>query len=400
MDEIRTLKVEEMDVSLDLSCFAFQYELTEKERAERKVFAKPELTWGYFVDNKLAAKMTIHPIQTYINGKAIAVGGVASVATWPEYRRKGMVSQLLTKGLQVMKDEGRTLSFLHPFSIPFYRKFGWELYTDYIQYELRASNLPVGVHSSGSVERVKRDEALLHEIYSAYARQYNGMLVRDERWWNQVVFKQKKGQAVLYRDVHGHAQGYMLYEVNNKQFKVGELIALNLDAWYGLWKFIANHDSMFETITVKAPADDPLPFLLHNPTVKQETVPYFMARIVDVLGFLEQAVFHATGDSLSFKLKLEDRYASWNDGWFSLVLSPEGKVQASRMESAAHVTDEALRNEEGVICCDIQALSAMLVGYKRPSSLHRYGRLHASVNTIDTLERIIPRNSTYLSDYF
>ena len=59
------------------------------------------------------------------------MGGIAGVATWPENRRQGHVSTLLKHALQEMKSKGQTLSFLHPFSIPFYRKFGWELYAEY-----------------------------------------------------------------------------------------------------------------------------------------------------------------------------------------------------------------------------------------------------------------------------
>ncbi|TKH33755.1 GNAT family N-acetyltransferase, partial [Paenibacillus polymyxa] len=40
----------------------------------------------------------------------------------------GMVSRLLTHALEEMKTAGQSLSFLHPFSFAFYRKFGWETY--------------------------------------------------------------------------------------------------------------------------------------------------------------------------------------------------------------------------------------------------------------------------------
>lgn len=397
MDEIRILRQDEMDESLDLSSFAFQYELTLEERAERKAYSKPETIWGYFVDGKMAAKMTIHPMHTYINGRKLAMGGVASVATWPEFRRKGMVGQLLSNGLKVMKDQGQTISFLHPFSIPFYRKFGWELYTDYVQYELNVSHLPVGVPASGSVERVARDWTLLHDLYSSYASRYNGMLVRDEHWWNQSVFKRKAGRAVVYKNEEGHAAGYLLYEVKNKHLKVGEFVALDMDAWYGLWKFIGNHDSMFEQLTVQTPVDDPLSFLLHNPRVKQETEPYFMARIVDVPAFLTQYAFVAPGESERFMLLVEDGQAEWNNGRFDVHVLSAGTVQVAGADYGE--VEEGARSSAEVRC-DIRALTAMLMGYKRPGELQRFGLLIADEQTVAMLERLIPRSSTYLSDYF
>lgn len=396
MDEIRTLRQEEMDESLDLSCFAFQYELSPEERAERKAQAKPNTIWGYFVDGKMAAKMTIHPMRTYINGRLMDVGGVASVATWPEFRRKGMVGQLLSNGLKVMKDQGQTVSFLHPFAIPFYRKFGWELYTDFVQYELNASHLPTGAVPSGSVERVTRDWTKFHEIYTAYASRYNGMLARDEQWWNQTVFKKKPGQAVVYRNGAGQATGYLLYEIKSKHLKIGEFVALEMDAWYGLWKFIVNHDSMFDKISLLAPVDDPLSFLLGNPRVKQETEPYFMARIVDVQALLEQYAFAATVAGERFLLHIEDGQAEWNNGWFEVQVNRDGDA---RITKAEQLDVEEVRSAAAVRC-HIRTLTAMLMGYKRPAALHRLGLLETDEATVGVLEQLLPRHSTYLSDYF
>ncbi|WP_164821538.1 GNAT family N-acetyltransferase [Paenibacillus koleovorans] len=393
---IRPLREDELDESLDLSCFAFQYELTEEERAERKSFTLPGSIWGCFVGDKMAAKMTIHPLQLYINGQPIPMGGVASVATWPEFRRQGMVARLLRKGLEVMKAEGRTISCLHPFAISFYRKYGWELYIDYVEYELDASHLPKGLEASGTMTRVARDPELLSGIYEAYAAQYNGMLARDARWWKYFVFRQKKGQAVVYRDGEGRARGYMLYEMKNRQMKIGELIWLDMDAWAGLWKFIVHHDSMFQTITLKVPADDPLPFLLDNPDARMVTTPYFMARLVDVAGFLGLYRFEGVGESVSLQVKITDRQAPWNDGCFEWAVAADGRAAVKRVD----VEGEVDASPELQFACDIGTLTAMLMGYKRPSALHRFGRLKAEARTIEMLELLVPRTSTYLSDYY
>ncbi len=52
------------------------------------------------------------------------MGGVAGVATYPEYRRSGYVKELLQHSLQTMKKDGYTVSMLHPFAVSFYRKYG------------------------------------------------------------------------------------------------------------------------------------------------------------------------------------------------------------------------------------------------------------------------------------
>lgn len=70
MSEIRRLRREELRDSLDLSMYAFQYELQEEELVERLATMNPEETWGYFIVGKLASKLTLLDFTTWINGKS------------------------------------------------------------------------------------------------------------------------------------------------------------------------------------------------------------------------------------------------------------------------------------------------------------------------------------------
>ena len=105
---IRSIGHDEAEESIRLSQFAFQYELSVEERLERIVNFKPEQSWGYYVEEQLAAKLTIHKLKTWINGCSFDMGGIAGVATWPEFRRHGMVKKLLIHALQTMKAAGQT----------------------------------------------------------------------------------------------------------------------------------------------------------------------------------------------------------------------------------------------------------------------------------------------------
>ncbi|WP_261808100.1 enhanced intracellular survival protein Eis [Paenibacillus sp. N3.4] len=294
MGEIRTLRQEELLESFSLSEFAFQYELTEEEKAERMGWTDPNQVWGYFVDGHLAAKLTILSLQTWVNGKSFAMGGIAGVATWPEYRRNGMVGQLLVKALQVMKEQGQSISFLAPFKFEFYRKYGWEAYIDYLKYEIPLDKLPKFQATEGSsILRIARDWEILNPVYSAYAEPYNGMLQRDASWWTNRFFKNKKGTVALYLNAQGEHRGYVFYQAKDKTATIHEMVFLDEEARRGLWKFIADHDSMITKVEVNAPVDDQLPFLVHDPRFKQEKITYFSARIVDVEAFLTQYVYEA-----------------------------------------------------------------------------------------------------------
>lgn len=408
MDQIRLLKQDELKDSLALSEFAFQFTMLPDEREERLAVMKSEQIWGFFVEDQLAAKLLILKLTTWINGKAFEMGGIASVATWPEYRRQGMVGQLLSQSLKSMKESGHVVSFLAPFAFAFYRKYGWETFIDYMRYEIASNQLPKPEVAEGStLRRIEADAAVLNPIYEAYAKRFNGMLVRTEAWWSSRVFKPKKGIVTLYLNPAGETEGYIIYQVKERVLTVHELITLSEDATRALWRLISNHDSMIDKVVCQAPIGDPLPYLLAEPRIKQEVIPYFMARIVDAEAFLRLFPFNEVADGTEackpFYLRLQDGQAEWNNGIFRIQPgSDEGndivKLDGERVfYSERGAEEDAVRD---IISCDIQTLSALLMGYKRAALLHRIGRLHGSAAEITRLERFIPERTTYLTDFF
>ena len=393
-NHIRPIGHGEVEESIRLSQFAFQYELSVEERLERIVNFKPEQSWGYYVEDQLAAKLTIHKLKTWINGCSFDMGGIAGVATWPEFRRHGMVKKLLIHALLTMKAAGQTISFLHPFEFSFYRKFGWETYAEFKKYEIPKVLIVNQFISLGQMKRTS-DWRLVGELYQAYAWKFNGILLRDEEWWTRNVIKKKNTSAVYY-DETGIAKGYVLFNVQDKVMNVDELVFLDEPARNGLWKFIADHDSMIDKVVLKAPVDDQLAFILNNPRIKQEIVPYFMARIVDLIPFIEKLPMVVGLEKQKLALHITDEFAPWNNGVFSVKWSSAGKAKVKLIEAM----DSLKKAESSVIVCNINTLSAMLLGYQRPTLLRSIGRLQASDPAIALLEQLIPRRTTYLMDFF
>src|SRR5699024_8661840 len=122
----------------------------------------------------IAAKLHLIPLSSYIHGHSISMGGISSVATWPEYRRQGMVKHLLKHVLTYMKQHGQTISFLHPFSFAFYRQYGWEYTFTEKKYAIPLKNLKRNWEVNGYVRRVQSNLYPLKKVYEDYAKQYTG----------------------------------------------------------------------------------------------------------------------------------------------------------------------------------------------------------------------------------
>lgn len=399
--EIRTLTMDEFEAGLDLSEYAFQYKLSEEHREAHRGRFVPERNWGVFEEKELLAKLTLLPLQLYMQGQPVLMGGIAGVASWPEKRRSGLVSRLLSTVLARMNEQGYSLSCLHPFSIPFYRKFGWEVYTDYKKYTIPVNQFPSKRALPGSIKRDIKDIALLNRLYEAFASRYNGTLLRNERWWTYNVLTPERHTAVYYSE-NGEPEGYILYRIENRELTVHEFVFLHETARQGLWTYLSNHDSMVtQAIIDRVPSNDLLPFLLNDPRCKQEVMPYFMARIVNAATLIQQYRFNKLGSSespIQLRLRLRDDFAAWNDGLWGLEISLEGQGKLQLVAEEEANTQE--NRAEDVLDCNIQTLTALMLGYKRPLELFDCGQLKGPLANVELLERLLPIQQTALMDFF
>ncbi|MBM7601828.1 putative acetyltransferase [Virgibacillus halotolerans] len=389
MKQIKRLNETNYTDIFALSQFAFQYELSEAELLKKRAEAARHKIWGWMVDDQIAAKLHLIPLSIYLNGRQFEMGGISSVATWPEYRRQGMVKHLLKHALNDMKEQGQTISLLHPFSVPFYRQYGWELTFMNQYYTIPMEKLKKDWKGEGFIKRIKPDVTLLDEIYIDYAKGFTGMIVRDEKWWEQRVLKDKCHIAVAFNKEQ-QPEGYMLYEVKENIFRVKEMAHRNLNGRKLLLQFIANHDSMAKEARMTVPENDNLPLLVDDPVFAQKKEPYFMARIVDVGRFLENYLFELESDVLLEPLQLyvEDEFFPINNGTYKLE-----KV-------AGDIKVLYMKEQENGIRCSVQQLTVMLLGYKRPMDLFQVGLIRGEKQEVELLEKLIPKQQTFLSDFY
>lgn len=385
LKEIKQLNEADYQDVFALSQFAFQYELTEAELVKKGEEADRHNIWGWMEEGELAGKLHIIPLSSYVNGQMFKMGGISSVATWPSYRRKGIVKHLLKHALLQMKKEGQAISFLSPFSVSFYRKFGWELVFTEKQYRIPIEQLKRNWGGKGDVRRMKIAIPLLHRIYTTYAKQYTGMLVRDEKWWEQRIFKDQCEVVVAYNEAD-EAEGYVMYTVKENIVTVKGMAYTSLNGRKLLLQFIANHDSMAREVNIVVPENDHLPILLEEPTFEQKIEPYFMARIVDVLGFLKQYPLQRNASHENLLLRIVDDFFPENSGTYQL-------------DNEANV-EKVTEDVTGGVHCSIQVLTVMFLGYKRPLELYELDLIQGLPEEIEQLEQLIPKQQPFFADYF
>jgi predicted acetyltransferase len=76
-------------------------------------------------DGQTLAGVAAFPMRQNLRGVVHDMAGVASVASHPAARRRGLVRALLERLLRQMRDQGCALTALYPFRPSFYAKYGY-----------------------------------------------------------------------------------------------------------------------------------------------------------------------------------------------------------------------------------------------------------------------------------
>ena len=176
------------------------------------------------VDNgKIVSTVRVFIRKMFLHGEPVTVGGIGEVSTRPEYRRRGLASQLLKDAIEFMEDSGIVLSSLHG-SQRIYSIEGWEKVPRYyarqpcaaqkqVEWEVR----PVNFDDEAEVQRIAT-------LYDGYARKFNGPFVRDEMaYWTKWVRAESPNAWVAERD--GNVEGYVSVVRREDQLNVEEFIA-------------------------------------------------------------------------------------------------------------------------------------------------------------------------------
>ena len=385
MYEIRRITAHEFDDAISLSEYSFKYKLEGEKRMQRARFMAPHIIFGAFTGGEMVAKTHVIPLNVVVDHREYSMGGIASVSTYPEHRRKGIVNQLMDKALLTMREEGHILSYLHPFDISFYRRYGYELISNLKKTTVLAKDLFYYKDVTGTVVRKNGFEDLdaVNQIYTTWCRQYNGMLTRTDKWWRDTVYGEDV-VAVYYNET-GQPRGYVFYSFKAEVMKVSEYAYLDEVSRRGLWNFISNHDSMVEKVEIISPDHESMYFLFNNPNTKIEIIPDFMGRVVLVKEFLDKYITEEARAGLNLVLTVYDDRAPWNTGVY--------QVSATGVKFAPSGKPEGLET-------DINTFTALFLGCQRAAFLYDSGRITGDRDQLVMLEQVLTTKQCAFMDRF
>ncbi|MEH7245764.1 GNAT family N-acetyltransferase [Neobacillus niacini] len=364
------------------------WEEREIALAKKPVLDKADVL-GWFDGEKLVSQLAVYPFKVNIFGRTFEMGGLTGVGTYPEYANMGLMYKLMRQALSDMQQRKQSISYLFPYSIPYYRRRGWEIISDKMTFEVRDVQLPKIKKVPGYVERLNIEHPDVRTVYTLFSSKMHAAMMRNDLAWDEYWrWDVDELTAAVYFDASHQPQGYLLYWISEDVLHIKEMIHINQEARIGLWNFISAHFSMVSKVVGNIFMNEPLAFWLEEGDIKETISPYFMARIVDVKQFISQYPFRALGTDIQLTFRLDDPMLEWNQGIFTLHVSAEGRgeLKQSSIDPTASI--------------DIQTLTTMLLSYKRPAYLAAISRLNSDEKTVELFEKIIERQTPYFSDYF
>ena len=160
---VRTLRVDEFDPLMRLleRCFGHSYGFFVAQ-FPHLCRPTPELAACSHiveVDGKIASHVAVFPLQASCAGIPLKIGGISAVSTAPEYRGKGYMSRLLKRVVDVMREEGYTLSWLGG-DRQRYNAYGWEMAGQAYTLAFTRRSLDWGAVKAFPIEQRRADEVV------------------------------------------------------------------------------------------------------------------------------------------------------------------------------------------------------------------------------------------------
>src|SRR5699024_6374333 len=248
--DYRFISEKDLEQVIKLSDYCFP-KLTEHDRTEELTpLLKGHAGLGGYIDEKLVTQLFIHPFEMNVFGKKVSMGGMALVSTYPEYRNEGLTKKLLLESLKMMQEKGQLLSVLSPFSISFYRHFGWEVFFENSSYTIPADQLQLRKINSGKIFRFDLTSSDAHDwlnriqsYHNKAVYRKNGQVYRSSSWWERINRRHPKENFAVSLDDNGDIQGYIRYLLDPSELTIHDFYTSNVQAEQELWQYIQSHAS-------------------------------------------------------------------------------------------------------------------------------------------------------------
>jgi len=339
---------------------------------------------------------------TLPENRSIPMWAISGVTVAPTHRRRGIARGMLEGELRTARDAGFAIAGLTVSEATIYGRFGFAPATFSERWTIETKRARwIGARAEGRLDFVSR-ERLSEELAALHGRVRTARPGEIEAWpglWRRLAgtlpAQENSGKirAVRYADVDGVTRGVVVYRLSEEgtdytkhELEVDYLLSETADAYSALWAYVLEHDLVTTVVAQLRAVDEPLRWMIADQrAAKVETREHGWLRIVDVPTVLTARTYARGG---RFTLSITDALG-FADGTWELSIDDSG--------DAAVVAHEG----EPDITLSVGALSSIVLGGVRASTLHAAGIIHAEEGVVTHLDACFMSAQTpYLSLWY
>ena len=353
--------------------------------------------WGGFDGDRLAARLAVRAYHSWFGGQEVPTAGVASVTVGMEYRGVGALGPLFQVALDEARATGAVISTLFPSAPGIYRRFGYELVSDYRTVRL-PSELLARVASPLTTVGLRRataeDAAEIDRVYTAWAARQNGPLTRrGVSFPNPAGYLDDFDGVTLALDPDGAVIGFASWDRgqgygSEATLEVSDLLASTADGYRALLRAIGTFATITGHTKIDTSGDDLIPLFL--PKLVWETTrsdPYMLS-VIDVPGAVGVRRFGA-GVSVDLGFAVHGHFVEEVNGGYRL-----------RVEDGVPHCEPA-PVEGGGLALSARGLALLYAGVQSCANLRFAGLLEGGTSAEDeALDALFGGRQFHIRNYF
>ena len=395
--EYRKITEQEQEQAIFIISQAFYYDCAAEYRLLENDKFRYEDFYGAFDDGgKMAAALQSQPHFMWLDGQSVKSGGIGNVSSLPENRRGGHIRKLLQLACSDMYEDGCVMSYLFPFSHPYYRQFGYELCNERMRMEASPEEI-LPFDFDGSARQFEpgeegTDPTDIIAIHEAFSQRYNTMLDRDAWQWERKLehdpVKSKFRTYIVY-DARGGACAYFTYTYDRQHYEadieIKDMAWKDTKSMYLMFAFWRRFAGNVTKLTFDIPPDMPPSYIWSEPrNYKISLSAYGMARVINAQKALE--IIRKPSKSGSFTIKIDDSFMPQNSKCYKVSWN-------STKSKAEEISGEC------DIECSAQALAQLVTGFAELEKAAMRDDLKINSN-IEVLKAVFVKKPIFVADYF
>ncbi|MFG1806053.1 GNAT family N-acetyltransferase [Streptomyces sp. NPDC049040] len=298
--------------------------------------------------------------MTLPGGALLDTAGVTMVSVQPTHRRRGVLTSMMRRQLDDLRERGTAVAVLTASEPGIYGRFGYGTATRQTHGVIDTTRVTVAVPPGADAVRMRlvtpaEGVAACEAVYAAVVPTRPGMLARRPGWEQLPLMDPPRDRGgfgsrlCVLAEVDGEVRGYARYSVKADGTAVGvpdgtvklkDVEALDAVTYAALWRYLTDIDLAARLTFHNRPVDDPVQQIVSD--IRRCGLGWrdgLYVRLVDLPAALEARTYAAPVDVV---FDVEDDFCPWNAGRWRLT----GDAKGATCERTTEPADLALTAKE------------------------------------------------------